>query len=60
MSSFMRTVERQKIRTQMEKQGVSKKNKKLKPWWDAYKEEKHKYLERKKNKENQNDISQKS
>lgn len=48
MSSFMRSVERRKIRTQMENQGVRKISKKLKPWWDAFKEEKHNYLEQKK------------
>ena len=48
MSSYMRTLERGKIRSQMEAQNVTKKNKKLKVWWDAYKEEKRKYLERKK------------
>ncbi|MBO7451858.1 MAG: hypothetical protein J6U54_16050 [Clostridiales bacterium] len=46
MSSYMRTLERGKIRSQMEAQNVTKKNKKLKVWWDAYKEEKRKYLEK--------------
>lgn len=48
MSSFMRTLERGKIRTQMEVQGVSKKNKKIHVWWPAYLDEKRKYLEKKK------------
>lgn len=54
MSSYMRTVERQKVRTQMEKNGVKKVNKKLKPWWTEYKKKKREYLERKKLKEQQN------
>lgn len=44
MSSFMRSVERQKVRTQMEKQGVAKVSKRLKPWFTEYKEKKHEYI----------------
>lgn len=54
MSSFMRTVERQKVRTQMEKNGVRKVNKKLKPWWTEYKKKVREYLVAKKLKEQQN------
>lgn len=45
MSSFMRSVERKKVRTQMENQGVAKVSKKLKPWFTEYKEKKHEYIE---------------
>lgn len=44
MSSFMRTIERGKIRTTMENEGETKVNKKLKPWWNTYKEKKGEYL----------------
>lgn len=54
MSSYMRTVERQKVRTQMEKNGERKVNKKLRVWFKEYKKKKHEYLERKKLKEQQN------
>lgn len=54
MSSYMRTVERQKVRTQMEKNGERKVNKKLREWFKEYKKKKHEYLERKKLKEQQN------
>ena len=50
MSSYMRTLERGKIRSQMEAQNVTKKNKKLKVWWKAYLDEKHKYLAKMKEK----------
>lgn len=44
MSSFMRSLERGKVKKAMEDQKVQKKNKKLKPWWDSYNEKKHEYL----------------
>ena len=50
MSSYMRTLERGKIRSQMEAQKVTKKNKKLSVWWKAYLDEKHNYLEKMKEK----------
>lgn len=55
MSSFMRTVERQKVRTQIEKNGEKKVNKKLKPWYKEYKKKVHEYLMAKKLKEQHND-----
>lgn len=54
MSSYMRSVERKKVRTQMEKQDVPKPGKKLKVWFDEYRKKKHEYLEKKKLKEQQN------
>ena len=49
MSSFMRTIERGKVRQAMKDEKENKINKKLKPWWNAYKEKKHEYLEKHKN-----------
>ena len=49
MSSFMRTIERNKVRTAMEDQKIPKKNKKLKVWFDSYNEKKHEYLVQHKN-----------
>lgn len=54
MSSYMRSVERKKVRTQMEKNGEKKSGKKIKVWFDEYRKKKHEYLEKKKLKEQQN------
>ena len=54
MSSFMRTVERQKVRTQMENNGEKKCGKKIGVWYKEFKKKKHEYLVAKKLKEQQN------
>ena len=54
MSSFMRTVERQKVRTQMENNGEKKCGKKIGVWYKEFKKKKHEFLVAKKLKEQQN------
>ena len=48
MSSFMRTIERNKVRTAMKDEKETKVNKKLKAWWNEYRKKKHEYLHKKK------------
>lgn len=48
MSSFMRTIERNKVRTAMKDEKEKKVNKKLKAWWDEYRKKKHEFLEKRK------------
>lgn len=42
--SYMRTLERGKVRTQMENQGVKKVSKKLGVWYAEFKVKKHEYI----------------
>lgn len=47
--SFMRTVERQKVRSQIEKkEGRHSTNKKLKAWYDEYRKKRKEYNDRRK------------
>lgn len=49
MSSFMRTVERQKVRSQIEKnEGRHNVSKKLKAWYDEYRKKRKEYNDRRK------------